>query len=130
MITKGDVVYSILIIEDDDDYRELLELGLTQLDYQIIAVSRAVEGLTLIKNDNFDLVICDMLMPEMDGFEFLLETKKLNMKLKVIMISGGGMEKTDLYLDNSFLAGCDAVLRKPFKISELDNLIKSTLDQV
>jgi two-component system response regulator AtoC len=121
-------VYSILIIEDDDDYRELLEFGLDNFGHQVKVVSRARQGLELIKKSNFDFVICDILMPEMDGLEFLLNLNQLNLNPnpKSIMISGGGMEHTNLYLDNSTLVGCDAVLGKPFKISQLDELIKAT----
>ncbi|VAW98307.1 hypothetical protein MNBD_GAMMA22-2453 [hydrothermal vent metagenome] len=118
-------MYSVLLVEDDDDYSELLELALTDSGYQVKVASRATKALKMIKQHDFDLILCDVLMPEMDGFEFLLEVKALNIKSKIIMMSGGGVEKTELYLENSTAAGCDAVLRKPFLMKELTDLIHS-----
>ncbi len=118
-------MYSVLLVEDDDDYCELLELALTNSDYNVTVACRATKALKIIKDHEFDLILCDVLMPEMDGFEFLLEVKNLNIKSKIIMMSGGGVEKTELYLDNSKAAGCNAVLRKPFLMKELIDLIQS-----
>ncbi len=118
-------MYSVLVVDDDDDYNELLELALTDSGYKVNVASRATKALNIIKAYEFDLILCDVLMPEMDGFEFLLELKNLNIKSKIIMMSGGGVEKTELYLDNSKAAGCDAVLRKPFLMQELIDLIRS-----
>jgi len=120
-------MYSVLIVEDDESYGELLEFGLTESGYQIKLVTSAKEGLTLLSQFKFNLIICDVLMPEMDGLEFLLEVKKLNLSLKIIMMSGGGITKNKLYLDNSTAMGCDAVIEKPFTVQELEKLIKSVL---
>ncbi len=118
---------SILIIEDDDDYRELLEIGLTNAGYLVQVASRAKQGLALLTPNAFDLVICDVLMPEMDGLEFLIETKKTNVQAKIIMMSGGGIANNKLYLDNSIAMGSDAVIEKPFTITELVALIKTVV---
>lgn len=120
-------MYSILVIENDDDYRELLELGLTNKGHQVQVVSGAKIALTLTAKVKFDIIICDVLMPEMDGIEFLLEVKKENLASKIIMISGGGVSKSNLYLENSSAIGCDAILEKPFTITELDSLMQSII---
>ncbi len=120
-------MYSVLIVEDDADYNNILTEGLNQSGYHVKSANSAKMGLSLTQQHKFDLIICDVLMPEMDGFEFLLEIKKLKLNVKFIMISGGGISKNTLYLDNSTAIGSDAVLAKPFTINELEELIKSIL---
>ncbi len=120
-------MYSVLVVEDDRDYNDILTKGLNDSGYAVKSADSAKIGLSLTQQHQFDLIICDVLMPEMDGFEFLLEIKKLNLDVKFIMISGGGVSKNTLYLDNSIALGSDAVLAKPFTIDKLDALIKSIL---
>jgi len=118
---------SVLVIEDDADYRDLIKFGLDESGYDVEVASSAKIGLNLSNKKEYDIIICDVLMPEMDGLEFLLEVKKNKLKAKTIMISGGGVKKNKIYLESSTGMGCDAVLDKPFTINRLENLIETML---
>ena len=80
----------ILIIEDDDEVREYLESVLSRAGYQCESACDGKEGVEIFLADPADLVITDIIMPEKDGIETIMELKRSNNTLKVIAISGGG----------------------------------------
>jgi len=77
------------------------------------------EGLQLFQDAEFDLLITDIVMPEMEGFEFLGELRKKHHRVKVIAISGGGLQSGDDYLRVAKLLGATKVLTKPFSADTL-----------
>ena len=109
----------ILVVDDEADMRQIIEDALSR-EYAITSVVNGREAQALLAEQNFDLVITDLVMPEMNGIELLMGAQKANPKQKFIAISGGGGIKGRFdYLPVAQLIGAVTVLRKPFQISEL-----------
>ena len=80
----------ILIIDDERSIRSTLREILEYEKYEIVEAEDGAEGLQLIKKDDFDLVMCDIKMPKMDGMEVLIASAEIKPDLPFIMISGHG----------------------------------------
>jgi CheY-like chemotaxis protein len=104
----------ILLIDDDDSLRTMLRLKLTHLGHTVIEARNGKDGLRMFPLANVDLVITDIVMPEMEGLEFLMELKKGRPPVKIIAMSGGGRVDASNYLDVAKRMGAAKVLAKPF----------------
>lgn len=117
----------ILLIDDDDLVRKMLSLTLTHFGYTVIEARNGKEGLRLFQEINPDLLITDLVMPEKEGFEILMELRKHQSPVKVIVISGGVRGETATYLDIAKYLGAAKVLAKPFSnealIAAVDELL-------
>lgn len=95
MSEKEEGLIKILIVDDDDDYRETYQMLLTRQGYEIAAVDSAAAGLSLLEKEYFPLVITDVRMPGMNGLEFLERLKELYPGMvEVIMVTGYGSVET------------------------------------
>ncbi len=103
----------ILVIDDDKSVRKLLNLMLTRAGYEVVEASNGTEGLSLQKNLPADLVITDVLMPEKDGWDTILELRKECPDVKIMAISGGGKTSPYLNLSLSRQLGADEIMSKP-----------------
>ncbi len=110
----------ILIVDDDKNSREILKLALEKYYYVEIAVN-GVEALEILKNKDFNVVICDLVMDEIDGFEVLDFVNRLNKNIFFILITAYG---TGDIAVQSIQKGAYEYLSKPFKISTLKNILK------
>jgi len=109
----------VLVIEDDGDFRNTLTAMLRSADHEVQSVSNGREALELLASATYDLLITDILMPEVDGIELLTAMRKMSSRLPVIAISGGGSMPASLALSLSTSLGASAVLFKPFYAQEL-----------
>ena len=117
----------ILVIEDHKDFRETLTEMLRTAEHEVSAVGNGREALELLASDSFDLMVTDILMPEVDGIELLTAIRKARAELPVIAISGGGSMPASLALSLSTSLGADAVLYKPFYSGELLDAVDRAL---
>ena len=85
---------SILIIDDEKAIRKTLSEILSFEDYKVEEASDGEEGLKKFKEGNYDVVLCDIKMPKIDGIEFLQKAVEANADVPVIMISGHGNIET------------------------------------
>jgi PAS domain S-box-containing protein len=105
----------ILLIDDDDSFRTMLRLTLIHFGYTVIEARNGKEGLALFKEANADLVITDIVMPEKEGLEVVMELRTKQVPpVKIIAISGGGRGTTAENLHMAALLGAAKVLAKPF----------------
>jgi CheY-like chemotaxis protein len=104
----------ILVIEDDRLVRDYLVTLLARAGYTALAASNGNEGITLHHRAPADVVITDIIMPEKDGIETIIDLRRAEPVPKVIAISGGGHIGADDYLRSAALLGADLVLNKPF----------------
>ncbi len=104
----------ILLIEDDNDVRTMLKLTLTHCGHTVIEAKNGREGIALFNQAGADLVITDIVMPEKEGLEVLMEVRKKNPGVKIVAISGGGRSSATDYLKMAKLMGANRVLPKPF----------------
>jgi two-component system, NtrC family, nitrogen regulation response regulator NtrX len=118
----------ILIIEDEAAIRRVLVKILTEENdtYQVEEAQDGLEGVEKIKNDDFDLVLCDIKMPKMDGVEVLEAVKKLKPEIPIVMISGHGDLDTAV---NTMRLGAFDYISKPPDLNRLLNTVRNALDR-
>ena len=110
----------ILVIDDEPEVCELLVDFLSMQGYHAIKASRAVEGLALAENEKPDLVLLDIMMPEIDGLECLRGIRKSSPDSIVIMVSGLKDEKI---AKEAIRYGAYDYVSKPFDLSYVKNLV-------
>lgn len=110
----------ILLVEDDGSLRRLLAEILTRAGHQVTEARDGQEALQLLPEAGPEVVITDLLMPEMDGIDLMLQLRERDSRTAVIVISGGGRVATEKYLQLTRELGeqC-ALLVKPFTSAEL-----------
>lgn len=112
----------ISLVDDDDELRIALKEILQRAGHDVRASSNGVKAADLLREWPADLVVCDMLMPDSEGFEVLRMVRREAPGMKFIMISGASGELSQ-FLDQAPLLGADAILQKPFAPDELLHLI-------
>jgi len=118
----------ILVVEDDQQFRLMLEQMLIQDRHQVATASNGVDGLKSYQQNHPDLIITDILMPEKDGIEFIIEIQKNNPQSRIIAISGGRRSvSAEFNLKSAELLGVSASLIKPFSRSDLRDAIQKAL---
>jgi DNA-binding NtrC family response regulator len=118
----------ILIIEDENSIRRVLVKILTEenAQYQVFEAEDGLIGTEMIKKDDFDLVLCDIKMPKMDGVEVLEAVKKIKPEIPMVMISGHGDLDTAV---NTMRLGAFDYISKPPDLNRLLNTIRNALDR-
>ena len=118
----------ILVVDDEVDTLRLVGLTLQRQGYQIIAAGNGAQALEMVKSESPDLVILDVMMPDMDGYEVARQVRSAekNTHLPIIMFSAKtqAVDKTA-----GIESGADAYLTKPIHPAELANYVSSLLDQ-
>jgi DNA-binding NtrC family response regulator len=120
-------VGTILIIDDDAAVSRTLSLILARAGHQVPTASRGRKGLALLTDSDFDLVLTDIIMPELDGIEAIRKIRADHPGLRVIAMSGGGqIDKAD-FLHMAEALGADGVLEKPVRSERLLELVTSVM---
>ncbi len=117
----------ILLVEDDTLLRNTLGHALQAAGHLITPAQNGVVAQKMIRDTTFDLVVTDVLMPEMDGLELIMSLRKANAGIKVIAISGGGRTRNMDMLEYARSFGADAVLPKPFLPRQLVATVRDLL---
>jgi len=117
---------TILVVDDEENAREGLSKILSKEGYSVEVASDGKEAIDRLKKVRFDLVITDMRMPQMDGFEVLREIKKMSEDIGVIMITAFG--EVDSYFEAMNL-GAFEYINKPVKVDELKRVISKVLEE-
>jgi len=112
----------VLLLEDRDDFRELLHEYLTSRFYDVTSVHSGIEGLNKIMKSRFDLILCDMLMPKMGGEMFYWAVTRVRPATRQRFIFFTG-HKNNPKIEFFFRRVNATVLFKPFKLSALDSAI-------
>jgi two-component system response regulator (stage 0 sporulation protein F) len=117
---------TILIIDDEEPIRILLRFALEAAGYEVTEAANGRIGLERYSQKPTDLVITDILMPELNGLDVLLELTREFLNAKVIAISGIGGEKN--VLDIAKLLGARRTFQKPFSIPRLLDAVRYELE--
>jgi len=117
----------ILIIDDEESIRDLLSQMLSRAGYQVINAKNGKEGMKICREQKVDLIITDIIMPEKDGIEMILELRNDFPDLKVIAISGGGRLGPDGYLEMAQKLGAHRTFFKPFSRKEILDAVEELL---
>ncbi|MGB6937917.1 MAG: response regulator, partial [Xanthobacteraceae bacterium] len=117
---------TILLVEDEEGLRQLNARGLASRGYTVLEAGNGVEAIEVLEKSSsqIDLVVSDVVMPEMDGPTLLRELRTRNPGLKIIFVSGYAEDAFQKHLpaDGQF-----AFLAKPFTLKQLVNAVKETL---
>jgi DNA-binding NtrC family response regulator len=117
----------LLVVEDDIQYGEILSKYLTGKGYDVMSADGGEDAIQKVEAYPFDLVITDILMPNIDGVELRKYIKKINKDLKVIGFSGGGKIIDKEELGKMGHALFEDYLVKPFKFEDLLKLVEKNL---
>lgn len=121
------VSHTILIIEDNDHILELFSELLTAEGYHVIAFADGQSGLEAIYEHQPDLILCDMMMPEMNGWE-VLRNAKMHQKTSVIpFVLMSGSSALEVRVQALHKGAC-AYLEKPFTVDNLLNVVSTCLN--
>jgi DNA-binding response OmpR family regulator len=120
-------VAKILLVDDEAFVREMLTEALQDEGH---SVHVAINGKKAVEtyDTSFDLVITDIVMPEQEGIQTILELRKLNPRVKVIAISGGGRVSSDDYLELAKKVGALETFSKPLALAEFFAAIKAAVE--
>ncbi|HEX9974618.1 MAG TPA: response regulator transcription factor [bacterium] len=114
----------ILIVEDDENIRMALEDDLSLEGYLVQSAADGVEGLRMAKDQSFDLIILDLMLPRLDGIEVCKELRKANILTPIIMLTAKSQELDKII---GLEIGADDYVTKPFSPRELQARIKAIL---
>ena len=118
----------ICIVDDEEELVENLKIELEAIkpDWKILTFSEGMKAIQEIVKGNVDLVVTDIAMPDMDGYELFWRIKDYNEKIPVIMMTGFGYDPNHV-LVRAKVDGLKDVLYKPFETEKLVELIESHL---
>lgn len=114
----------VLLVEDDPNIRTAAEFALDDAGYSTITCGNGLDGYTTAINLKPDIILLDLMLPEMDGHTFLKEFRKIDIATPIIVLTAYGSEQEKVFcLD----AGADDFIDKPFSINELLARIRANL---
>ena len=117
----------ILIIDDEPYILLMLKKMLERAGYEVDLASNGREGMDLFNKETADLVITDIIMPDKEGLELIIEMKRQRPNLKIIAMSGGGRISPDSYLECATHFGAEKVFQKPFRQKELVSAVRELI---
>ncbi|MBP5248181.1 MAG: response regulator [Fibrobacter sp.] len=119
----------VLIIDDEEDIRTVLKDMLGMSGYEVDTAEDGRKAKELYDKTEYDVVITDIIMPEQDGFEVILDYRSKNQIDRVIAISGGGRTSSEDYLNIASHFGVSSIFSKPpnYKdlIAKVDEIVAS-----
>ena len=116
---------TILLIDDQKSIRMLFKAALEHAGHRVLTAEHGKHGLGLLEHEHVDVILVDLFMPEMDGFELIPVLRKTRPACKIIAISG--QSDPHGYLDAATCLGAHATLRKPLNLQELLDAVASQL---
>ena len=109
----------ILVVDDEDGFCQLLKRILVDEHHDVAVASDGVMALQYIQEGSFDLLVTDLIMPEKEGLEVILDVRKWHPNIKIIAMTGGGYGDASQYLSWAKSFGVHQTLTKPFSRDEL-----------
>jgi len=117
----------VLLIDDSADVRSLLERTLAHAGYSVRSCSDGHGALKLLSQQSFRLVVTDIYMPGMDGYEVIMKVNATLPRPQVLAISGGTMSVAGVNLRVAKNLGCQRVLAKPFDLPDFYALVREMI---
>ena len=110
---------TILIIDDDEQFNLMLKSALTIKGYNVDTASNGKEAKALYQSNVYDVIITDIIMPNVDGYEVILDLRRMGMGDRIIAVSGGGRTAADDYLITAKHFDVAATFNKPVDLQAL-----------
>lgn len=115
---------TILIVEDDPHTRSLMEIVLKNEGFRTISAENGLEALTILDQQAISLIILDIMMPKMDGFQLTQELREADYQLPILMVTA---KETAAEKKRGFLVGTDDYMTKPVDVEEMILRIRALL---
>ena len=120
---------NILVIDDDELMLSFLKERLMYEGFNVLTAINGKEGMKLFNDNQVDLVITDIIMPDKDGFETIIELKRICPDIKIIAMSGMGLGMIEPCLKTAKFSGAECTFAKPFETSDLINAVYKLLKE-
>lgn len=117
-------MFRILVVDDDRNTRKLMEAVLTGENYTVFTADNGKTALAVMEKEHIDLVVLDIMMPEMDGYEFTRTLREADSTLPILMVSAKQLPEDK---KKGFLVGTDDYMTKPIDEEEMLLRIKALL---
>ncbi len=117
----------ILLIDDEESFRSVIRQVLVNAGYEVIEASNGAEGIRYFYQKPADMIVTDIIMPEKEGIETIIELKKAFPHVKLVAMSGGGWYGTDIDFDMARRLGA-RTLDKPFALQDLLDVVSDLLN--
>jgi len=114
----------ILVVDDEEQIRDVLRRKLEQCGYHVAEAANGQEAIDRLQEDQYDLVLADILMPEKDGLEVIMFLQREQPLVKCIAISA---PSNRVFLQSAELLGATRVIEKPFELKEVEAIVKELL---
>lgn len=118
---------NILVIDDNVALLEMMLIVLEQDGYVVEGAADGAEALMKCQQKDFDLIICDIFMPNQGGIETIDALRKRGDSMPILAISGGGRPSTADYLKQAEDAGANRTLEKPFDLNTISQSVRELL---
>ena len=119
----------VLVIDDEPQIRSMLRMMLERAGHEVEEAPDGIEGIRIYRNNPVDLIISDLIMPNKDGIGMIIELKKEFPDVKIIAMSGGGLNKPEGYLEGAKKLGAQRTLTKPIDRDELLRTVSDILKE-
>jgi CheY-like chemotaxis protein len=110
----------ILLVDDDESFRKMLRIKLTNMGHAVTEVRNGIEALKMFEVEHPEVVMTDIIMPEKEGLETIRELRHKHPAAKIVAMSGGGRVSATDYLKIAKAMGANLTLSKPFSNQELE----------
>lgn len=133
LMKNNDVPATILIVDDVPEVREAMKLFVDHMGYSTLTAEDGSEALSILAEQDVDVLVTDILMPGMDGLELINQCKVKFPNLKIVVITGGGKSTNTLPTDGDFantvgkIAGVKYCFKKPIPPRELEKILEEIL---
>lgn len=118
---------TVLIIDDEKSFRDTLKAFFSGRGHDVIEAANGQRAVDLIETHEIDLVITDLMMPDRDGVEVIMDIRKRQPEMPIIAVSGGGFMPAADLLGTVRHLGVKKTLQKPFELEELGDAANEIL---
>lgn len=117
-------MFSILVVEDDETLNKMIRVKLLQESYHVFSAFDGEQALDLLDREHIDLIICDIMMPKMDGYQLVKELRDAAYTIPILMVTAKNQFED---MEKGFRAGTDDYMIKPISMKELVLRVKALL---
>lgn len=115
----------LLLVDDSPSILELMRQALSQAEYEVLSTTDSREASRHLREETFDLLVTDLFMPDQDGFETIVEARKVQPSIRIIAISSNHLLSDQLSVARKL--GANHCLPKPFTTEALLHTVRETL---
>ncbi len=119
----------ILVVDDDIEIREMLRTMLERAGYDVLEAANGNLAIGIYRREAVDLIITDLIMPEKEGIEMIMELCREHPGIKIIAMSGGARVHPQSHLDMARALGARHVFTKPFGAQEMIRVVRELVDE-